>query len=103
MRRMIIAAAVLLGIQIALVVALNVTHTGQQAVSPATPLLGFAPESVNVLEITGPEGKRVVLRKNETGWILPDSFAAPAGAEQVTALLAKLAGLQRGFVVAASE
>lgn len=103
MRRMIIAAAVLLGIQIALVVALNVTHTGQQAASPATPLLGFAPDSVNVLEITGPEGKRLVLRKNETGWILPDSFAAPAGVEQISALLAKLAGLQQGFVVAASE
>lgn len=103
MRRIIIAAAALLAIQLTLAVALNRIDTGNLPVSPATPLFSFAADSVTALEITGPEGERLVLQKKESGWVLPDSFAAPAADEQVTALLAKLADLKQGFTVATSN
>jgi hypothetical protein len=102
MRRMIIAAAVLLAIQLALAVALNITDKGSRAVSPAAPLFGYAADAVTDLSIIGPEGDRVVLRKKDGGWILPDLFAAPAAGEQVNGLLTKLADLKQGFTVAAS-
>lgn len=102
MRRMIIAAAVLLAIQLALAVVFNMTDKGNRAASPAAPLFGFAADAVTALEITGPEGDRVVLRKDDSGWILPDFFAAPAAGEQVNGLLTKLADMKLGFIVAAS-
>lgn len=102
MRRTIIFAAVLLGIQLALAVALNITDKENRAASPAAPLFGFAADAVTALEINGPEGERVVLRKNDGGWILPDFFAAPAAGDQVSGLVGKLADLKQGFTVAAS-
>lgn len=102
MRRMIIAAAVLLAIQLALAVALNMTDKENRAASPAAPLFGFAADAVTALEITGPEGDRLVLRKNDGGWILPDFFGAPAAGEQISGLLTRLADLKQGFTVAAS-
>lgn len=103
MQRTIVAAAALLFVQIALAVALNMTDTGDHGVSPAAPLFGFTPDGVTALEIAGPAGERLTIRKTETGWMLPDAFDAPASDDQVNTLLGKLADLKQGMAVATSE
>lgn len=103
MKKIIIIAAALLVLQIGLAVTLHVGDRGSSIVTPDTPLLGFAADAVTALEITDPEKDRIVLQKNGTSWVLPDVFAAPANTEQVSALLARLAGLKQGFAVATSS
>ena len=103
MQRTIIAAAVLLLMQIALAVALNMTGSQSRDVSPAAPLFGFAPDTVTALDIAGPSGERLTIRKTDAGWILPEHFDAPASGEQVNGLLAKLADLKQGLAVATSD
>ena len=103
MKKTIIFAAVLLVLQIGLVVALQIGgHTGRDIAKPGAPLLDFAVDAVTTLEITGPDNDRLAVQKSGNGWILPDSFAAPASTEQVAALLARLSGLKQGFAVATS-
>ena len=103
MKKIIIIAAALLVLQIGLAVTLHVGDRGSAIMTPDTPLLGFAVDAVTAVEITGPEKDRIVLQKRGTSWVLPDSFAAPANTEQVSALLARLAGLKQGFAVATSS
>ena len=103
MQRTIIAAAALLLMQIALAVALNMTDSPSRDVSPAAPFFGFVPDAVTALEIAGPSGERLTIRKTEAGWTLPYAFGAPASADQVNGLLAKLADLKQGLAVATSE
>jgi hypothetical protein len=103
MKRTIIIAAILLVLQIGLVLALQIGgRTGSEISKPDAPLLGFAPDAVTTLEITGPDSDRIIVQKTGNGWILPDSFVAPASTEQVAALLARLSGLKQGFAVATS-
>lgn len=103
MQRTIIAAAALLLMQIALAVALNMTGSQSREVSPASPLFGFVPDAATALEIAGPSGERLTIRKSDTGWTLPEAFDAPASGDQVNGLLAKLADLKQGLAVATSE
>ena len=103
MQRTIIAAAALLLMQIALAVALNITGGQSRDVSPAAPLFGFVPDDVTALDITGPSGERLTIRKTDAGWELPETFGAPASGDQVNGLLAKLADLKQGLAVATSE
>ena len=101
MKRTITIAAILLMLQIGLVVALQVGgNTAGDLTKPDAPLLGFAADAVTSLEITGPDNDRIVIQKKDGGWILPDSFAAPASAEQVAALITRLLELKQGFAVA---
>lgn len=103
MKRTITIAAILLMLQIGLVVALQIGgKTASDLAKPDAPLLGFAVDAVTTLEITGAEKDRIVIQKKDGGWILPDSFAAPAGAEQVAALLTRLSEMKQGFAVATS-
>ncbi len=103
MQRTIMAAAALLFIQIALAVALNLTDTKTGDVSPAEPLLGFSADAVTAIEIAGPAGERLTIRKADGGWILPEAQSAPAAADQVNDLIARLADLKQGLAVATSE
>ncbi len=103
MKKIIMIAAALLVLQIGLAVTLYVGGKGSALITPDTPLLGFAVDAVTAIEITGPEKDKIVLQKSGTSWVLPDSFAAPANTEQVSALLTKLAGLKQGFAVASSS
>ncbi|MFH0782650.1 MAG: DUF4340 domain-containing protein [Pseudomonadota bacterium] len=103
MKRTITIAALLLVLQIGLVVAFQVGgKTASDLAKPEAPLLGFAADAVTTLEITGPEKDRIVIQKKDGGWILPDSFGAPASAEQVAALLTRLQEMKQGFAVATS-
>ncbi len=103
MKRTITIAAILLMLQIGLVVAFQLGgKTASDLAKPNAPLLGFAVDAITTLEITGPEKERIVIQKKDGGWILPDSFAAPAGAEQVAALLTRFLEMKQGFAVATS-
>ena len=102
MQRTIIAAAALLFIQIALAVALNMTSRSGD-VSPAAPLMNFSTDGVTGLEIAGPDGERLTIRRAEGGWILPEAFNAPAAGDRVDELLARLADLRQGLAVATTE
>lgn len=103
MKRTIVAAAALLLIQVALAVALNMTDTTGREVSPAAPLLSFSADAATALEITGPAGERLTIRRLDGGWVLPEAYNAPASGDQVTGLLAKLAELKQGLAVATTE
>ncbi|MDK9708079.1 MAG: DUF4340 domain-containing protein [Desulforhopalus sp.] len=100
MYRTIQIATALLLVQLGLVVALQFAGTGKDQPAANVPLLGFAPEAVTSLTITGPENDRVLLQKSGNGWVLPEYFNAPASASQVSAVLARLAGLKQGIAVA---
>jgi Domain of unknown function (DUF4340) len=102
MRKTIIAAAVLLVLQIGLAVALNVESTGYETFTPDTPFVRFDADTITSLDITDGDGKQLVMEKNETGWILPKFYQASADKAQVTALLTKLAGMKQGLAVATS-
>lgn len=95
-------AAVLLAIQIGLAVVLYFQGSEKEMATPDGPLLGIKAEAITDLEISGPERDRIVVRKSDGGWILPESFGAPANGEQVTALLTRLADLKQGLAVATS-
>jgi len=103
MQKMIIAAIVLLLAQIGLSVALNLGNKGINEGTPDSLFLSFKPEEVHSLEITGGEGKSLVIKKDTEGWLLPAHFSAPVDKSKVTALLDKLAGAKQGFVVATSD
>lgn len=102
MKKMIIVAVVLLVVQIGLSLALNRGLKGIESGAPDTKFLAFAPEAVQSMEIIDGEGKRVVLKKDRNGWILPEHFSAPAIGDNVQALLKKLADMRQGFAVALS-
>ncbi len=102
MQRTITMAAVLLAIQIGLAVAMYFGGSEKETVTPDSPLLGVQAEAITGLEISGPDKERIVVQKSAAGWILPESFGAPANGEQVTALLARLADLKQGLAVATS-
>lgn len=103
MKKTILLAAILLVVQIGLVVALTIGTKDTDNSKPNMPLLGFTPDAVTGLTITGPEKDQVVLQKNGNAWTLPDFFGAPASAEQVTALLTRLAEFKQGFAVATTK
>lgn len=100
MYRTIKIAAALLLIQLGLVAALQFGRTGDDQPTANTPLLGFSPEAVTSLIISGPDNDRVVLHKSGNSWVLPEYFNAPASADQVSAVLARLVGLKQGVAVA---
>jgi len=87
-----------------LLLAAGMRFTGQDlaAAHPHTPLLALGDKTVDRLTIEGPEGARVVLAKQDSGWALPGSGNFPADRVQVDTLLSRLEGLQRGLPVATS-
>ena len=92
----------LLVVQIGLSLALNMGNNNIAAGDPATLFLAFSPDAVQSIVITDGENKKVVLKKDQSSWIVPSLFSAPASANKVQALLSKLAAMKQGFVVANS-
>jgi len=97
---MLTIAATLLVFQIGLVMLFYLGETEQKTVAPDTPFFEMKADQVTALEIIGPQKERVVLEKSGTDWIIQDAYGAPAGDDQVNALLNKLAELKKGFAVA---
>lgn len=102
MKRIIVAAGLLLALQIVLAVALHLGGDDTLQTPPESRLFAFKAEAVTGLTITDDSKGSITLIKGDKGWVLPGTFDAPAGAEQVTALLEKLAGLKQGLPVATS-
>lgn len=102
MKKMIIAALVLLLAQIGLSVALNLSNKGIEAGAPDTLFLTVFPEQVESLEFTDAKGSSLTLQKEQKGWVMPTHFSAPADESKVSELLDRLAGMKQGFVVATS-
>lgn len=102
MKKMTIAAMVLLLAQIGLTLAFNLGNKGAGTGAPDTPFLSFSPDAVQSLEITNGEGKKLVLSKDKDGWTVPAHFSAPVDQDKVKSLFDKLAELKQGFVVATS-
>lgn len=103
MRRMIQTAGILLALQILLMVAVYFSGKDAMTVAPETSLFAFKTEAVNGLVITDGEKKELRLVKGDQGWMLPETFNAPASITQVTALVEKLAGLKQGLPVATTS
>ena len=103
MKKIIPAAGVLLALQIVLAAALHFGGDDTLQTPPDSPLFAFKAEAVTGLTITDDNKGSITLVKGDKGWTLPGTFDAPASAEQVKALLEKLAGLKQGLPVATSE
>jgi hypothetical protein len=92
----------LLAAQLLLAAVMRFTGQDLAAAHPHTPLLALGDKPVDHLTIEGPGGSRVVLAKQDAGWVLPGSGNFPADHVQVDTLLSRLEGLQRGLPVATS-
>jgi hypothetical protein len=88
--------------QLLLAAGMSFTGPNLAAAHPDTPLLTLGDQPVDHVTIEGPEGARVVLAKQDQGWVLPDAGNFPADRVQVDTLLSRLEGLQRGLPVATS-
>ncbi|TKB27990.1 DUF4340 domain-containing protein [Desulfopila sp. IMCC35006] len=102
MKKMITAALALLLVQVGLVLVLNMGSKGIEANTPDTLFLNFSPDAVQSLQITDGEGKTIVVKKDPSGWLMPEHFSAPVSGNKVKALVEKLAGIKQGFIVATS-
>lgn len=102
MQKVIIAAAVLLIVQIGLTVALNVNKRSMDAFIPQSNLLEFEVDLVNSVSIQGEEGG-LLLEKKDSEWSLPEVYGVPADTTQISTLLDKLADLNQGLAVATSK
>lgn len=102
MKKMIIAAILLLLLQIGLWLFFHMGQKGIETGASDNLFINFAPDAVHSIEITDGEGKNVLLVKEKEKWIVPAHFSAPVDVNKVEALLDKLAGMKQGFVVATS-
>lgn len=94
---------ILLVAQLALTVAFFSYGPDLAAVRPDTPLLTIDKAKVDRLVIEGDEGKKVVLKKQDEGWILPDHFGFPANTQKTEAMLGRLQALKHGMPVATTS
>ena len=95
--------AIVLVAQLLLAVGMSLTGPNLVAAHPNTPLFTLGDKPVDHLTIEGPEGARVVLVKQDKGWVLPDNGGFPADQTQVDTLISRLEGLKRGLPVATSS
>ncbi len=114
MQRWIPILAVVLGLQLALAMALGVSGERLTAQKPDTPLVQTDLKTADRLLIEGPTAADqptdkdaektapapVELSKQDGKWILPTYYDAPADASRVQGVLDKLADIKRGYAVA---
>ena len=103
MQRIIIAAAVLLILQIGLVFYTNSTNLKYEAFSPGGHLFTFSPDSVSSIKITDGSKKELTLQKENGNWQLEMQARPPAAEKLVKQLLEKLAGLKESLAVATTR
>lgn len=103
MQKTITAAAVLLLVQVALVVVMNMGKSDLAGFEAGESFLSMAAGEVDTLEISD-EGKgNLILKKEGESWSIQSYYAAPAPAGKVEGLVEKIAGLKQGLAVATSE
>jgi hypothetical protein len=102
MQRLIFAAVALLLVQLGLILLVNSGNKGLESAPANTSFLDVSGKSVDSMELTDGEGKKLLITKKENTWILPGLQNAAADKGQVNSLLDKLQGLKQGFVNATS-
>lgn len=102
MRRIIIAAAVLLTIQIGLVFYVNSIGNRYEAFSPEGHLFTFSPEAASSVTFIDGSEQELTLEKESGSWQLVVQSTPPADENQVKQLLKKLAGMKESLAVATS-
>lgn len=102
MRRIILAASVLLLIQIGLVVTLHINGSKTESSAVNTQFIAMDPDKVTNLTVSGTEEQQLVLENTDKGWILPNSYGAAADGSRIEELLQKLATVKQGLAVATS-
>jgi hypothetical protein len=60
-------------------------------------------QSASPSGVAASESTRIVLKRKDGAWVLPDAFDAPADGAKVSSLLDRLVALKRGLPIATSE
>ncbi len=102
MRRTLVILSGLLVLQAAVAIGLALSRPDYGAFQASEPLLAFDAAAVQEVAIDEGGGESVMLRRNETGWRLPELYDFPASEEEVTDLLQRLNDLKKGLPVAVS-
>jgi hypothetical protein len=102
MNRLSFKLAAVLGLQLVLALVLWAGGPDYTAFKAKEPLLSFDPAKVDRIEIAESSASSAVLVKEDGKWIIPSSADFPADGAKVSGLLAKLAGLKKGWPVASS-
>jgi hypothetical protein len=103
MKKGIVILTVVLVVQIAVAVGVNITRQDYRAFEPQGNLLSFDMDAVNRIQIAGSDNAKVVLNKNDNQWQLPELKGFPADQGNVKRLLERLAKLEKGLPVATSK
>lgn len=103
MKKTIIAAGILLVVQLILIVVLNSNKNSYETSTPDTPFIETDVAKLNSFKITDGQGVQLVVEKVGGKWVLPDSFSAVADQTLVSGLLQKFTDLKQGFVIATSS
>lgn len=96
MKRLICICAVLVLVQAGLAVLTHLQTGDEGSRSAKGPLLGLKAAEVDELVLEDGQ-KRLVLKRDQEQWLLPDLGSFPADSARVQALVDQLAGLQRGW------
>jgi hypothetical protein len=103
-QRIIVAAALLLVLQLAVTFFICTQRTSALKVSaPAAPFVSLQAENITALQLRTGAGETLFLEKTEQGWTLPGLFSAPADARQVEYVLNRLSQMQQGFAIASTK
>ncbi len=89
-----------LGVQLALAVALNYSGPDYAAHDSGEPLVAFEKDAVDSISIGESGGNSVELVRKDGRWVIPAMADFPASQGLVSGLLDKLAGMEKGWPVA---
>ena len=103
MRRLTFILAGVLAVQLALAAGLWFGGSDYALFRAKDPLLAFDPRTVDRMEIDESGANSVTLAASNGSWVVPPMADFPADGAKVTALLAKLADLKKGWPVATSS
>ncbi len=103
MKRLTVILGGLLGAQLALALILSFFGADYGTFKAKEPLLKFDAAKVDAIEIDESGGNSVKLAKKDGKWTIPALAGFPADGAKVDTLLAKMAGLKKGWPVATTS
>lgn len=103
MERKVKILAALLGLQVAAALVFNLNSNSFSPAASSAQLLNFDTAAIDNIQLWGPDGEELQLRKTAEGWRLPALNDFPADGRRVEQLLDKLHQLESGPAVARSR
>ena len=103
MQRMIVAAAILLILQIGLVVGFKMQDNQYEPFSANEPLISYTPDTIDSISITAEDKGELTLSRKPGGWFIAGKDDVPANSAQVDTFLKNLAAFRRGLAVATTK